>query len=506
MDCLRYILATLIFSVATQASATLTADHLNDILQSTNATWTAKENHLSAMQRSEFKHLLGLKDSQPTDMGFYIEENSTPSVRQVVDWRNKDGQNYLGPVMDQANCGSCVAFAATATLEGQVNIASNFPGLNPKFSPQALFSCGGGSCDFGWFPSSAASFLTKTGIPDEACLPYSSGATGKDVACSNKCADSAQRSFKIAGSTTPTMGTANIQAVKTALEKGPLMTTLTVYEDFMLYSSGVYLHATGPALGGHAVSLVGYDDTKRAWLIRNSWAKDWGDQGYAWISWDDKSGIGASTWSFSVPKGLAISIREPLTRDYVSGKFNLTSEITPGQETQAAGDHTMTLSFNGRAVQNIACARAIKCSSVIDSTALADGKYEVQSTAKDAAGTVIRSQTQYFYVLNHEPQISVGLSQKTLTALNSPVKGRVNFEIENKMSPVPFNRLESIVTKNGSVIRNRYTEVAVNNMAMGWTTTSTPNGEYEIVHMGTVKVGDKVYTVKTPAYKVNIQN
>lgn len=34
---------------------------------------------------------------------------------------------------------------------------------------------------------------------------------------------------------------------------------------------------------GHAMLLVGYDMTREAYLVRNSWAATWGDQGYCWI-------------------------------------------------------------------------------------------------------------------------------------------------------------------------------------------------------------------------------
>lgn len=38
--------------------------------------------------------------------------------------------------------------------------------------------------------------------------------------------------------------------------------------------------------GGHAVALVGYDDSKKAFLVRNSWGVNWGLAGYFWISYD----------------------------------------------------------------------------------------------------------------------------------------------------------------------------------------------------------------------------
>lgn len=38
--------------------------------------------------------------------------------------------------------------------------------------------------------------------------------------------------------------------------------------------------------GGHAVVLVGYDDSKQAFLVRNSWGTGWGIQGYFYMAYD----------------------------------------------------------------------------------------------------------------------------------------------------------------------------------------------------------------------------
>jgi C1A family cysteine protease len=55
---------------------------------------------------------------------------------------------------------------------------------------------------------------------------------------------------------------------------------------------------SAPALWGHAVVAVGYDDKKKiknthcnqtttgALLIRNSWGTGWGDNGYGWLPYD----------------------------------------------------------------------------------------------------------------------------------------------------------------------------------------------------------------------------
>jgi C1A family cysteine protease len=74
--------------------------------------------------------------------------------------------------------------------------------------------------------------------------------------------------------------------LKAALVQGPVVGGFSVYDSF----ESDAVAATGivpmPNLdsesvqGGHAVLLVGYDDTKQVFIVRNSWGPDWGMNGY----------------------------------------------------------------------------------------------------------------------------------------------------------------------------------------------------------------------------------
>ena len=74
--------------------------------------------------------------------------------------------------------------------------------------------------------------------------------------------------------------------------------------DFFIWDAGREVEIPFPKPfekqeGGHAVVAVGYDDkvqienkglisnkTKGAFLIRNSWGRSWGDDGYGWLPYD----------------------------------------------------------------------------------------------------------------------------------------------------------------------------------------------------------------------------
>jgi C1A family cysteine protease len=38
--------------------------------------------------------------------------------------------------------------------------------------------------------------------------------------------------------------------------------------------------------GGHSMAIVGYDDEKKIFIIRNSWSDRWGDKGYFYIDYE----------------------------------------------------------------------------------------------------------------------------------------------------------------------------------------------------------------------------
>lgn len=72
----------------------------------------------------------------------------------------------------------------------------------------------------------------------------------------------------------------------------------------------------GPRLGRHAMVVVGYDDHRGAYRIINSWGRQWGDGGFAWVSYDQFEAMGTEAYIVFDQKGYeAASEPETLPED-----------------------------------------------------------------------------------------------------------------------------------------------------------------------------------------------
>jgi len=485
---MRTLLISLIFLLGTSASAA-----------HGQPQWTSKSNWMTELSHDELVTMMGSLEEPglPLDTSDALVGQKS---YESLDWRNVNGINWLGPVLNQGNCGSCVAFAATATLEATMSIASGMPWLNPSLSPQALFSCGGGSCGMGWYPSSATRALKRKGTVDLACAPYLSGSTGEDVSCHEFCSNQSDRTYKIIGSTHPTWGWGNkISKVKEALKKGPLMTTMTVYEDFISYSSGIYKSNGRHRLGGHAVSIVGFNDQGRYWIIRNSWGTDWGENGFARISWDDPSGIGSSTYGFQVDAAKTpLAITTPAANAYIAGETALTVR-------SKAPRGNLDLSFklrseNSRAEEALSCAgSAGTCLQKLDSSKLADGRYELWAEGTDGK---TKSIIQTLTVLNNDPNFAVSIKPEKVD-LSRPVSDRIEFDVKTQTASVPPQLVDLVVKKpDGTVAITKSYNVVLPQMKLGFRTNTLPNGKYELYY----RVSALNYAAESKHYSVQIAN
>jgi len=218
----------------------------------------------------------------------YLSPENVKDLPDSVDWRTK---GYVTGVKNQAQCGSCWAFSATGSLEGQYFRKT---GTLESFSEQQLVDCSG---DFGnmgcngGLMDQAFDYIQKFGIERESAYPY----TARDGQCHY---DASKVVTKVTGHVDiPTGNEAKLkEAVATV---GPVSVAIDAsHLSFQFYRSGVYNERScSSSQLDHGVLAAGYgtEDNKAYWLVKNSWGATWGQKGYIFMSRDKNNQCGIAT-------------------------------------------------------------------------------------------------------------------------------------------------------------------------------------------------------------------
>ncbi len=263
-------------------------DKINASIKQKGAKWKAKKTSIAALSPFERSLMVG-QIYEPAPVSALPESAvaSQPlmsSLPSSVDWRNYGG-NFVTGVRNQGSCGSCWAFGSTAALESRKLIDDDIPGTDLDLSEQVAISCSNqGDCSGGYL---LRDYFVDTGLPLESCYPYAQS----NGTCTKACKNWELSAYKVSRYTT-VLPNNSVDVLKNALIKyGPTVTTMEVYSDFDSYGSGIYSYTSGVYRGGHAILLLGYDDTNSCFICKNSWGTGWGEAGFFQIAYSEVDSV-----------------------------------------------------------------------------------------------------------------------------------------------------------------------------------------------------------------------
>jgi len=276
-----------------------------------------KKTRLGAIVDNDHKFLLPFKE-QPT----LKQITALPTdFSTITNWPSC--APITGHIRDQSSCGSCWAFGSTEAFNDRLCIsnvtsptAATDTFLQLMSVEDTTACCSGVSCGFsngcnGGQPTAAWQWFESAGCPSggdysdkgksDSCEPYTLPPCAHHTTnssypacpsneyhtpkCESKCSNSGYGKSWSADKhyAAKSYSLRSVEAIMSDLvEYGSVSAAFTVYEDFLSYKSGVYVHRTGSALGGHAIKIIGYgvENGVEYWLCNNSWNETWGDNGF----------------------------------------------------------------------------------------------------------------------------------------------------------------------------------------------------------------------------------
>lgn len=325
---------------------------LTDLLVETLASWDAENEKL---------------DEIPQDLDIHDETGGTPSG---IDLSSK-----FPPIGDQGSYGTCVAWAVGYNLKTALNgidnqwSANQLSQLQNQTSPKDLFwaipsTAKGTDCNGTQFESAMDALISRGGA-SLSTVPYANlGNCGQSPpqewttdASDNKLVNYR----KIADANNSASMTVN--NFKSYLAEGrPIAIGAKLGDRFMKWKSDAVLDYDSYLNPGmqhayHAMVLAGYDDSKGAFKVINSWGKTWGNNGTIWIDYD----FFVSSFCFAAfvaqnKSDVSISGNEVGTGDIISGLDVLAWNLADGDDptSSAVLDRQITYNVFNSGTQTVA--------------------------------------------------------------------------------------------------------------------------------------------------------
>lgn len=184
------------------------------------------------------------------------------------------------PIGNQGGEGSCVAWA-----EGYAARAIDWyyrTGTMQTFSPEFLYNlCKFGTCAAGTAMQVVLDTMIHKGVCTYTAMPYNDGDC-YTAPNSSQLANAAN--YKISGYSK--ISKYDLGAIRAMIQnKKPVIITIIADNSFVNATAGFIWKTQTTGVLPHCLTIVGYDDSKSAFKVMNSWGTAWGDAGFGWIDY-----------------------------------------------------------------------------------------------------------------------------------------------------------------------------------------------------------------------------
>ncbi len=232
--------------------------------------------------------------------GYNIPADYLPSE---FSWANYKNKNYLTSIKDQGDCQLCWGFSINATMEAMYKIKTS---NEIDLSEQEFLECCE-ECDVNDSsklchtadPALAAEYVEENGMSLESVYPFNPNKTEWScTAYGNKTKMwinewqyvTKKDGYHIDNGTSyyeEPVTEDDMVLMKQAVIHGPIEVVLNTGEGYWAYGGGIYEEPGCCDVGiDHSVLLIGWDDNKQAWRIKNHSGTDWGENGLGWVKYN----------------------------------------------------------------------------------------------------------------------------------------------------------------------------------------------------------------------------
>jgi C1A family cysteine protease len=207
-------------------------------------------------------------------------------------------RKYCPPIQNQGSQGSCVGWASSYAARTILHSrATGLPPTRAAFSPASLYNqIKLPNCQGAYIHNAMDVMQTKGVLPWNE-FGYNENDCNRQLSRDQYAMASkfTTRGFQRLWDK-PARSDVDVEAIKQNLAQGaPVVIGMMVGNTFMQGMQGRadYRPSRGDynmrGFGGHAMCVVGYDDTRNggSFEIMNSWGKQWGENGYGWVRYDD---------------------------------------------------------------------------------------------------------------------------------------------------------------------------------------------------------------------------